>query len=92
MKFEIEYEIEYTMDGNVVDEVSMKGDGLRVELVCVGDGEFTYHSWDRDQKLPSTAPHLMSLPTCLLHAAEFFGMIPPGTIKEDVYDGCEYRF
>lgn len=88
----MKFEVEYVMDDDRVLAVDMQGDGLRVQLVHPVEGDFEYRSWDRGETEPIIAPHSMSLPTGLLHAAQFFGMIPPGTITEDVYNGCEYRF
>lgn len=86
------FKIEYSMNDDHVDAVHIHGDGLRVRLTHQQGGYFEYRSWDRGEAEAQVASHHMSLPICLLHAAQFFGMIPPGTITEDVYNGCEYRF
>lgn len=86
------FETHYAMKDNVVNRVDIVGDGLRVSLEHQRDGDYKYLSWDRNETIPVVAAYTMSLPTGLLHAAQFFGMLPPGTITEDVYNGCEYEF
>lgn len=85
-------EMNYQCHGDVIDVVSMKGDGLSVQIIYTGDGNYRLTTQDRGDSEPVLAPNAMSLPSCLLHAAEFFSMLPPGTIEEDVYNGCMYQF
>lgn len=88
----MKFNTQYWMDDDHIGVVEIYGDGLQVQLIPQQDGNFEYRSWDRYEKKGQIASHHMSLPACLLHAAEFFGMIPPGIITEDIFNGCEYRF
>lgn len=89
---ELPITIVYQMSGDHVYCVNMQFYGLRVQCIQLDHGDFEYRSWDRGQADFSTAPDPMSLPTCILHAMEFFGLLPPGVVGVDLYRHCEWEF
>jgi hypothetical protein len=88
------YTTHYTMEQNYIKQVDIIGNGLHVRIVadwncypCHGteqvDGDYMFQSKDRNETEFVTYDYKMNLPTCLLFAAEFFGLLVPGTVDQE---------
>ena len=89
---ETDYDMTNINETDIVSSVLMSFDGLTVRIDYVDNGMYSYKSKSLEDDDFVIAPTNFSLPTAILHAHVFFGMLLPGAVTIDHFKNAEYQF